>query len=1537
MDDRTLELQRKLDLWQELSTESSEAALALLGAAESTLEHAETPGEELLWRRYLDQTGERRFLRSLAEQTHRERWSKTAFAAIQRGDYRLQQLMERNVVRCPNTTYLQERAAGLTVRWSYAQINRYLKAVAAVFFKAVEQPRVAILAANDVRTAACDLACLLHGILVSPLNVHADVETLTWIIDRLEINLVVADTSARVRVLREVAQKTKTRFRVVTVRPCSDAPEDAILLPEARVRISPSEAEQVLAQRPARSMHEVATVLFTSGSTGQPKGVSFSHYHLVSKRFARHAALPDVGLDELLFAYLPLYHTFGRYLELLGMLYWGGTYVFAGNPSAETLLKGLESEHPSGLISIPLRWAQIYERCIERLEGNVDPRAQKAVLREVTGGRLRWGLSAAGYLDPKIFRFFQEHGIALCSGFGMTEATGGITMSPPGDYRENTVGIPLPGMELRFGEMDELHIKGQYLARYLDDAGPGDTIDPDEDYWLATGDLFAQLGDGHVQIVDRIKDIYKNNKGQTIAPRRVEQKFAAVPGLKRAFLVGDGRSHNVLLIVPNRDDSVFSAFKHDEDVDNYFGRLIAEANRDLAPYERVVNFALLDRDFTLDHGELTPKGSYRRKVIEKNFEALIEKLYRRRYVELCCGDIPVRIPRWLYRDLGLLETDVIADDEGLINQRNSRRLSIGHSQTEGWYRLGSLEYQLPDETIDLGTLARQPLLWVGNPMLAAFCPCKGGWDAKMQKLSRCGRPLLEPPPPNDPPNLSAVRDPRLLEVHSLVAQAYFDPEPMAIEAIESLAAIMAASDERLAQLIRCRLMGLAAHPKEELRCTAYRALLLDEPMPDYNEAFPAFIASGLPFLNEKSIDYIATRNLKTRRLEALRQRLHSYRTTFDWNSAGGAREQFERVFQLLVNFVKAHPEYFAPIRAELATWVLFDRDPALAARASEHLQSLISWFDVLIEPDDLAGQQQPWRERLVFEASIAPKERVRILKALCDPAFFRKSMLLIHDVKAFSLEHVKSAWITHVLTSARFSRYRLSINTEQHYEMQLVLRNGPPDSEELQTDFWAMSMAAYPFGTATVPRFGYWRRDLRSMTLYYQPDLTVWDKIRQYASAVQPDEEQPWRKLFIRGIATLFRAWRSSGRRIVPGCVSPTNVQVPELDFRESALLLSLTDCSTYRDPRDLIVPIVHNFFERIEAHYPWITPLIDRCWVFDAAIEGLGMQPGLELVRRILEDASAKPLENWASCAEDAERYLIARQSEPFVPLALSNAKEKYLRWLREHSLASVKAREDIVAQLFNAYRIDRFGEWARLWLYRHTFFASLPAKTRSLFDALLQQMFLHPELAATQHVQLSDLQAKIDDPETREVLSRMIFPETQNPAAVEVQRVGEREHVVVRSELLDKVGTRYTVRAPLDPAEIGQLYRLFHKEKYPQQVRAQDQYLVIIDRHWQLMGGLCYQLDSESQMAYVDAMVISSPVQRRGIGGALLHDFCTRMRELGVQIVKANLLLRGVCARQGFAQDTRWGGMVRFLGRPADNHKPALTPIDTLDGQPR
>jgi len=534
---------------------STEAALHVLEISEALHENdplAETPVE--IWSRFLNETRRPSFLQALPDSASRYRWADSALSTLLATQFGLEELLEQRAREHPDRTLFQEAAGADFRTWSYENILRRLRTMGALFWSTHSAPpRVAIVSENTLDGACCDLACLAYDILVTPLNPHFNGETLAWIFNELGINTVVVETEEFRDKLDAVRHLVDQPFHLFVLDPEANTPgPHESRLGEAMAQIGKAQADEVLENRPRRDITDLATVMFTSGSTGKPKGVQYTIYNLISKRFARAAALPKVGEGELLLSFLPLYHTFGRYLEMMGMIFWGGTYVFAGNPSLETLLAGLQEFRPTGLISIPRRWQQIRERCLEEMDAGEDRSGREEAFRRVVGGRLRWGLSAAGALEPAAFHFFQRHGVELCSGFGMTEATGGITMTPPGEYEDMSVGTPLPGLTARLSEEGELQISGHYVARYLGDPAPH----PSEEYWLPTGDIFRVRDSGHYEIVDRIKDIYKNSKGQTVAPGAIEQKLAPVPGIARSFLVGDGREYNVLLIVPDLDDPV---------------------------------------------------------------------------------------------------------------------------------------------------------------------------------------------------------------------------------------------------------------------------------------------------------------------------------------------------------------------------------------------------------------------------------------------------------------------------------------------------------------------------------------------------------------------------------------------------------------------------------------------------------------------------------------------------------------------------------------------------------------------------------------------------------------------------------------------------------------------------------------------------------------------------------------------------------------------------------------------------------------------
>ncbi len=1525
-------------------TGTTEAALQLLGQVEELLAGpglAAVPAEH--WQQYLEHTRHPDYLTALPDAAARGRWAETTFAIIEGLEFTLGDLLAQRAAAQPEHVLFQELNDSGGGRWDYARILGRVQSVAALLLRdgappvlepggsrTEDGPRVALLTSNGIASACCDLACLTHDIFITPLNIHFTTGDLVWIFNRLRITVAVCDTPDRLSQLLEIRETADRHFDIYTLNACDRVGHPGIYrLDEQRAQLDQADIKAILAARPRRTMREPATVMFTSGSTGRPKGVLFSQLNLVSKRFARAAALPEVGRDEVLLCYLPLFHTFGRYLEMLGTIFWGGTYVFAGNPSVDTLLSQFKEVRPTALISVPVRWVQINERALKLAREPGQEASLEEIFRDLVGDRLYWGLSAAGYLDPRVFRFFHRHGVALCSGFGMTEGTGGLTMTPPDDYVEGSVGIPLPGVKVRFGDQSELQIAGVYIARYLPEDGPAGCLDAHEsesdEYWLATGDLFRKTHGEHLEIVDRIKDIYKNNKGQTIAPRLVESLFDMVPGFKRTFLAGDGRSYNTLLIVPDLDDEVLHSLSDDEARREYFEQIVTLANPGLAAYERVLNFAVLDRDFSADEGELTAKGTYKRKVIEQNFAKVIASLYRSNTSSLRVGEFVVRIPRWFFRDLGVLDDSVRAGGSGLANKENGSTLRIGWGKS-GHVRIGDLEYQLQDQVIDLGLLSRHPMLWVGNSELINFSPCRAGWDTDYGPF---GEQVFLPDGSRSEysgPPASGRVDRQLEKVDDLCRQSLFGDAATAQAAIRQLNQELEHVSLQQGALIRRRLEALANHPVKSVRCRAYQALVLDQPVADYNRYLPAFIESGKSFLDKESFEAIGRAAIEPRRLEALRQRLHSYRTQLDWPTTAKRRRVFEDLFHLLADFGRFHPEFYGPIREELISWKLHVDDPQLATAADEEMKKLSDWLETKLQTGYMGMEPSAWQGKIVFQEGLSKTEIDRLEEVLIGTTFLRQSIMLSfegEDISLLAEIGPGGIFVSRIISRYEDSRYRVSINTlkGKHFDLQLIIRQDINQTLLNDTIYWYIALRGYPFGTPMLPTFGCCRPELGALSMAYVSDLTVWEKIREFSSVrgpgTQPPSRMRWHQLMVRAMTVVVRGWRNSERRIIPGLITPNNILVPEPDFRRGAVQNNLTGWKEYTGPLSLIRPLWRNIYQHTISHYPWVQDYLERDWILESFVEALGVEEASTWFAELQVEMSANDVDEMGmGFVETLSGFVEQLRTQYFLPLSLRGAIHRYEEWKTGNLEGSLKARLEILEELSRLYKLDRLPEIARFTLFRNTYFADADEQLLSVFDRLLQRMFHHPKRRSTQMVELSDLQALLADADDRTAFNRLVFPHRQRHEQMEVQAVGhsERKQVIVRSMITDKHGSQYTIGEPAGPAEVGLLYRLFLQAGFPKTLSKADRYFVAIDEAEQIIGGLVFRKQDDDAV-FLDGIVVRPAVSERGIAAAILADFCTRMASRNYKTIKTHYFLRRFYEKHGFRMDQRLGGLVRFL----------------------
>ncbi len=579
---------------------------------------------EWVWRRPFASAMEPRFASP---------WGRLLVESIEGADYSLPRLFASRERQIPSTLLLRvppsgsEAALELTVKEMAERGRALARALLALLGDEPRAP-IALLSENRFDGALLDLGCLANGLFVVPLPANAAPSQLLYMLGHCRARLLAVDEG---RLLDSITPHLGAlpHLKALILIPSHPGQEAtpvrghltfAELLAQGERLPDSARADRANAVQ----LGELATLLYTSGTTGEPKAIPFTQRNLIAKRLCRALALPDLGEGDRFLSILPFFHTFGRWFELLGSLYWGATCVLARSPALPNLLHDFERERPTLFIGVPKKWVELHRRAQRDAAGSSDLGGS---LRALTGGALRFGLSAAGYLEPALFTEIQGAGIALSSGYGLTEATGGVTMTPPGDYREGSIGVALPGIELTISDENELLLKGPYVMPGYH-APPDGVSGLDGEGRFATGDLVEELGGGHLRLIGRKKEIYKSRRGQTIAPHRVEALIRATGLFAQAFLAGDGREENVLLVWPDLEHHPELRTLDGAALAERTREAIAEANRALAPYERIAAFALLTRPLDEAHGELTAKGSLRREAIEANWREVLERATR---------------------------------------------------------------------------------------------------------------------------------------------------------------------------------------------------------------------------------------------------------------------------------------------------------------------------------------------------------------------------------------------------------------------------------------------------------------------------------------------------------------------------------------------------------------------------------------------------------------------------------------------------------------------------------------------------------------------------------------------------------------------------------------------------------------------------------------------------------------------------------------------------------------------------------------------
>jgi long-chain acyl-CoA synthetase len=535
--------------------------------------------------------------------------------------------------------------------------------------------RVAILSENRPEWAIADYAALTSGLTDVPIYPTLPAEHIPYLINDSGAVAVFTSTPEQAAKIAEIKSQCGALRHVIGFGDAARAGETTTLEQVSalgRQVDTPARADEYHKHALAVKPDDIATLIYTSGTTGEPKGVMLTHDNLYSNVIAGAGAIPFGGNDVCL-SFLPLSHSFARMADHYLMLHTGTSIAYA--ESIDTVPINMTEARPTLVLSVPRLFEKMYARVLdnalsggtikkqiffwardvaerwanEKLAGREPPAflawqygvAQKLVfskLKTRTGGRLRYFVSGGAPLAPEIAKFFYAAGLVVLEGYGLTETSPLISVNTPSNYRIGSVGKPAPGVDVAIADDGEILSRGPHIMKGYYNKPDATKEVIDKDGWFYTGDI-GVIEDGFIRITDRKKDIIVTAGGKNIAPQPIENKVKTNKFVSQAVMIGDKRKFPVMLVVPNwdslekwakaqhmswtqRSELLAAPLIRDKMDNEVFGELAH-----LAHYEMPKKLALLEHDFSIERGELTPKLSVKRRVVDKSYKAVIDALY----------------------------------------------------------------------------------------------------------------------------------------------------------------------------------------------------------------------------------------------------------------------------------------------------------------------------------------------------------------------------------------------------------------------------------------------------------------------------------------------------------------------------------------------------------------------------------------------------------------------------------------------------------------------------------------------------------------------------------------------------------------------------------------------------------------------------------------------------------------------------------------------------------------------------------------------
>jgi long-chain acyl-CoA synthetase len=526
--------------------------------------------------------------------------------------------------------------------------------------------RVALMSATRYEWTLIDYAIWAAGAVTVPVYETSSADQVEWILSDSAARSVFAETSKHVEVISGVRERLPDLGDIWEI-------DTLATLAAGGREISDAQLER---HRAARTVDDLATIVYTSGTTGRPKGCELTHRNLLADvRNAVTGALPEVfeigGGSTLLF--LPLAHSFARIIQV-GCLESGA--ILGHWPDTRTLAEGLREFQPTFLLAVPRVFEKVFNTAQQqaaasaakkrifgaavrtsvawsqsrdasgrtgvglRLRHGLYDRLVYGKLRAAVGGKVQFAISGGAPLGERLGHFFRGAGLTVLEGYGLTETAAATAVNKPSRNKIGTVGPPLPGVSIRIADDGEILIKGPnvFPGYWQNKTATAEVLI--DDGWLLTGDLGDLDDEGFLRVTGRKKELIVTAGGKNVAPAVLEDRLRAHPLISQCMVVGDGRPYIACLVTLDVEALEHWKQQHgrpasatvadligDPELTGEIQDAVDDANKAVSRAESIRRFRVLTVDFTEESGHLTPSMKVRRAVVAKDFAADIDALY----------------------------------------------------------------------------------------------------------------------------------------------------------------------------------------------------------------------------------------------------------------------------------------------------------------------------------------------------------------------------------------------------------------------------------------------------------------------------------------------------------------------------------------------------------------------------------------------------------------------------------------------------------------------------------------------------------------------------------------------------------------------------------------------------------------------------------------------------------------------------------------------------------------------------------------------